>query len=172
MEQLLFIARSSIEGFLKEGKVPKFEISSEKLREKRGTFVTIKKQGQLRGCIGCMVGDNPLYQIVSQMAIAAALEDPRFPPVTKNELPELEYEISVLGPLKKVNSPKEIQLGVHGVQVVAGYNTGLFLPQVATENDWGLETFLDNLMLKAGLPLEYWKNNPVDFYVFEAEVSA
>jgi AmmeMemoRadiSam system protein A len=171
MEQLSFIAKNSIESFIKEGKIPEFEINSEKLfEEKRGVFVTLKKQGQLRGCIGCITTDQPLYKAVSQMAIAAAFEDPRFPPVTKDELPELEYEISVLSPLKKVNSPKEIQLGVHGVQVVAGHNTGLFLPQVATENNWDLETFLNHLMLKAGLPPDYWQNNPVDFYVFQAEI--
>lgn len=170
MEQLLSIAKNSIESFIKEKKIPEFKINSPKLKEKRGVFVTLKKAGELRGCIGCMAGDRPLYQQVSQMALAAALDDPRFPAVAEDELPELEYEVSVLSPLKKINSLKEIQLGVHGVQAVAGLNSGLFLPQVAMENKWDLETFLDNLMLKAGLRAGYWRESPVDFYIFEAEV--
>lgn len=168
--ELLEIAKTSVESFVKTGKIPKFEAGSEKLKEKRGVFVTLKKNRELRGCIGCIVGDRPLYQIIPQMAVAAAVEDPRFLPVTKEELPELEYEISILTPLKKINSPQEIQLGAHGVLARAGYSTGLFLPQVAKETNWDLETFLDNLMLKAGLEQNHWKNHPTDFYVFEAEV--
>lgn len=170
MEQLLFIAKNSVESFIKEGKIPEFEINSEKLKEKRGAFVTLKKQGQLRGCIGQIVGDKPLYQTVSQMAVAAASEDPRFPSVTKTELSELEYEISVLTPLEPISSPEEIQLGVHGVQAVVGGRAGLFLPQVATEQNWDLETFLNHLMLKAGLWPGYWREYPVNFYVFTAEI--
>jgi len=170
MEQLLFIAKNSVESFIQKGRAPDFKIDSPKLKEKRGAFVTLKKKGELRGCIGCVRANKPLYQTVSQMAIAAALEDPRFPPVTEEELPDLEYEISVLSPLRKVDSWKEIQVGIHGVQVVAGGRAGLFLPQVATETGWDLETFLDHLMLKAGLAPDYWKNNPVDFYVFQAEI--
>lgn len=168
--ELLHIAKISVETFLKERKIPEFQINSEKLKEKRGVFVTLKKSGELRGCIGYTAGDRPLYQLVSQMALAAAFEDPRFEPVTKEELPELEYEISVLSPLKKINSWQEIELGRHGVQASAEGRTALFLPQVAKENNWDLETFLTHLMLKAGLPQDYWKNNRVDFYVFEAEV--
>lgn len=170
MEQLLSIAKNSVESFVKEGKIPEFEINSEKLEEKRGAFVTLKKQGQLRGCIGQIVGDKPLYQTVSQMAVAAATEDPRFPPVSKEELPELEYEVSVLTPLKLIDSPEEIQLGVHGVQAVAGGRAGLFLPQVAREQNWDLETFLNHLMLKAGLWPGYWREYPVNFYVFTAQI--
>ncbi len=170
MEQLLSIAKNSIKGFLEKGQVPDFKPNSPRLKEKRGVFVTLKKKGKLRGCMGCVSADVPLYQSVSRMALAAAFEDPRFPPVTKEELPELEYEVSVLGLLKKINSLEEIQLGVHGVQAVAGLNSGLFLPQVAVENNWDLETFLENLMLKAGFQPDYWRKNPVDFYVFETEV--
>jgi AmmeMemoRadiSam system protein B/AmmeMemoRadiSam system protein A len=169
-EKLLYIAKASVENFLEKGKIPEFEVKSERLKQNQGAFVTLKKQGKLRGCIGQVIGNQPLYQIVSQMAVAAAIKDSRFPPVTKEELDQLEYEISVLGPLRKVDSWKEIQIGLHGVQAVAGFRSGLFLPQVATENNWDLETFLDQLMLKAGLWPDYWKENPVDFYVFEAEV--
>lgn len=168
------IAKTSVEIFLKESKAPEFKekraVRGGELRQRRGVFVTIKKRGELRGCIGCTAGDKPLHLLVSKMALAAAFGDPRFPPISKEELPDLEYEISVLTPLKKVNSWREIQIGKHGVQVIAEGRSGLFLPQVATENNWDLETFLDNLMLKSNLPPNYWKNNPVDFYVFEAEV--
>lgn len=168
--ELLDIARTSVESFIREGKIPEFEVESERLKKKQGAFVTLKKHGQLRGCIGHAAEDIPLYKVVSQMAIAAAVQDYRFPPVTEEELPELEYEISVLSPFRKIDSWQEIQIGVHGVQVVAGNRTGLFLPQVATENNWDLETFLNHLMIKAGLWFDYWKENPIELYVFEAEV--
>ena len=169
-EELLTVAKTSVESFVKEGKLPKFEVKSKRLKENQGAFVTLKKHGQLRGCIGYMAGDKPLYEVVSQMAAAAAVEDSRFPPVTKEELAELKYEISVLDPFKPINSPEEIQLGIHGVQAMAGDRSGVFLPQVARENNWDLETFLNQLMLKAGLWPNYWKENPVNFYTFEAEV--
>lgn len=169
---MLFIAKNSIESFLREGKIPELSFGdfSGLLKEKRGVFVTLKKGGELRGCIGCTAWDTPLYQLVPRMALAAAFEDPRFPSVTEEELPELEYEISVLTPLKKINSWHEIRLGRHGVQATALGRTALFLPQVATENNWDLETFLQYLMLKAGLPRNYWKDSPVDFSVFEAKI--
>lgn len=169
-EELLKIAKKSLESFLKTGKIPDFEVKFEKLKEKKGAFVTLKKDGELRGCIGNLLPQEPLYKTVSQMAVAAGTRDIRFPPVTLEELPKLKYEISVLTPLRKINSPKEIELGKHGVMVVAGEKSGVFLPQVAIEQNWDLETFLDNLMLKAGLWPDYWKENPVEFYVFEAEV--
>lgn len=168
--ELLFIARTSVESFIRERKIPKFEVKSERLKENQGAFVTLKKHGKLRGCIGQIAQDMPLYKVVSQMAIAGAVQDPRFSPVREEELPELKYEISVLSPFRLINSPEEIQLGVHGVQVRIGTKSALFLPQVAIENNWDLKTFLDQLMLKAGLWPGYWKQNPVKFYVFEAEV--
>jgi len=169
-KELLTIARESVESFVKTGVIPDFKATSEKLKKNQGAFVTIKKNGQLRGCIGYTAQDRPLYQVVSQMAVAAAVQDYRFAPINTQELSELEYEISVLSPLKKINSPDKIQLGKHGVQAVAGKKSGLFLPQVATENNWDLETFLDQLMLKAGLWPDYWKKYPVDFYIFTAQI--
>ena len=169
-KELLTIARESVENFVKTGVIRDFKPGSERLKKNQGAFVTIKKNGQLRGCIGYTAQDRPLYQVVSQMAVAAAVQDYRFAPINTRELSELEYEISVLSSLKKINSPDEIQLGKHGVQVVAGKKSGLFLPQVAAENNWDLETFLNQLMLKAGLWPDYWKKYPVDFYVFTAQV--
>lgn len=170
MEQLLFIVKNSIESFVKEGKVPEFKVDSPELKRRRGVFVTIKKWGELRGCIGCTEGDKPLYRLVSEMALAAAFGDPRFPEVTEGELEDLKYEISILSPLKKIKSWREIELGKHGVQISARGRSSLFLPQVAEENNWDLETFLSHLMIKAGLSPDYWRENPVDFYVFEVEI--
>jgi len=169
-EELLKIAKISVEKFLKEGKIPQFQPSSQRLKRHQGAFVTLKKEGHLRGCIGHIGEDMPLYEVVSQMAVAAAFYDSRFPPVREQDLPYLEYEISVLSPLKKIRSIDEIKLGVHGVEVVVDDKKAVFLPQVATENNWNLEEFLNHLMLKADLPINYWKENPVDFYIFEADV--
>ena len=169
-EELLKIAKTSVESLVQERRIPEFGVKSERLKESRGAFVTIKKNGQLRGCIGQIIENGPLTETVSRMAVAAASEDYRFEPITKEELPELEYEISILSPLKKINSSQEIRLGVQGVLAVAGSKTGLFLPQVAEENHWDTETLLENLMLKAGVQPDYWKKNPVDFYTFEADI--
>ncbi|HOK00427.1 MAG TPA: AmmeMemoRadiSam system protein A [Candidatus Pacearchaeota archaeon] len=169
-KELLKIARDSVESFIKTGKIPNFEVNSEKLKEKRAAFVTILKNGNLRGCIGRIADDMPLFKVISKMAVAAAVEDYRFLPVNEDELKDLKYEISVLTPFKKINSIEEIEIGKHGVLAVTGNKTGLFLPQVATENNFDRETFLNELMMKIGLSSDYWKKNPIDFYVFEAEV--
>jgi len=168
--ELLRIAKESVESLVKGEKVLRLETDFEKLKIPSGAFVTLKKNGKLRGCIGTIAANMPLYQTVAQMAMAAATQDYRFSPVTKEELPELEYEISVLTPPRKIKSPSEIKLGKHGVVAQTKKGTALFLPQVAEETKWDRETFLNHLMLKAGLEKEYWKKHPVDFYVFEAQV--
>ncbi len=170
MDRLLSIAKTSVETFAREREIPEFEPTPEKLKEKRGVFVTLKKQGLLRGCIGQIDCESPLYKAVPLLAVAAAFQDPRFPPVSEEELPFLEYEVSVLGPLKPLKSVDELRLGVQGLMVKAQGRAALFLPQVALENGWDLETFLENLMFKAGLPPDYWKKNPAEFYTFEVEV--
>jgi len=170
-EELLKIAKESVENFVKFGKKPDFKIKSKNLNIPLGAFVTLKKNGQLRGCIGKILSfKEPLWKVVSEMAIAAATEDPRFEPVSEKELKDLEFEISVIFNYKKINSIKEIEIGKHGVHVISGFYSGLFLPQVATEYNWTLEELLDNLMLKAGLPPKYWKDHKLDFYTFEAIV--
>ncbi len=168
--ELLGIARESVESLVKGEKVLKLETKFKKLKIPSGAFVTLKMKGKLRGCIGTIDANEPLYQTVAQMAMAAATQDYRFGPVTKEELPELEYEVSVLTSPKKVNSPSEIKLGKHGVVAQTKKGAALFLPQVVEETKWDRETFLSHLMLKAGLEGEYWKKHPVDFYVFEAQV--
>jgi len=123
----------------------------------------------LRGCIGRFEPDEPLYRVVQEMAIAAATEDYRFPPVTPQELGELDIEISVLTPLRKISSIDEIQLGRHGIYIKKGGRAGTFLPQVATETGWSKEEFLGYCARdKAGLGWNGWKD--ADIYVYEALV--
>ncbi len=171
-EILLKIAKTSIETFLKTGRIPKFQEELFFLNRKWGAFVTLKKQGRLRGCIGTFTPTKiPLYEVVSQMAISAAVKDGRFFPVTVDELDDLEYEISVLGPLRKIKNWREIKLGKEGVLIKAGIRSGVFLPQVAIENNWDLETFLSELCyFKVGLERDCYKREDVELYVFDTQV--
>lgn len=170
-QKLLNIARSTIEEYLKSGKtisVNKSEVS-EALESNCGAFVTLHKKGALRGCIGRFVADESLYVIVQKMAIAAATEDHRFPTVESDELSEIEIEISVLTPLKKIDSIDEIEMGRHGVYIKKGFASGTFLPQVAIETGWTKEEFLGYCARnKAGLGWEGWKG--ADIYTYEALV--
>ncbi len=170
-DKLLEIAKESVEEYVKEKKAPSFSVSDELLNKHLGVFVTLKKHSQLRGCIGRFAPDIPLYQVVSQMAISAAVKDARFKPVQLDELDELDYEVSVLSPLRKIDSWQEIELGKHGVQIKKGLRSGVFLPQVATENNWDLDKFMGELCSqKAGLDWVCWKTGEVDIYVFTANV--
>jgi AmmeMemoRadiSam system protein B/AmmeMemoRadiSam system protein A len=170
-KRLLEIARESLETYIKEDKIIKVKEDSPLLNKPMGAFVTLKKHDQLRGCIGVFEATIPLYQVVAETAISSAINDVRFTPVAKNELDELEYEISVLSPLKKVDSWKDIEIGKHGVRIRKGARGGVFLPQVATDNDWDLDTFMSVLCTqKAGLPSDCWKESDIDIYVFTAQV--
>ena len=104
------------------------------------------------------------------MAEAAALRDPRFPPVNEKELPDLEIEISVLTPLKKIADVSEIEVGKHGIYIKKGWNSGLLLPQVATEYGWNRQTFLEHTCQKAGLPSNAWKEKGTEIYIFSADI--
>jgi AmmeMemoRadiSam system protein B/AmmeMemoRadiSam system protein A len=150
--------------------VPEFHVESERLKELRGAFVTITKKGTLRGCIGHIRGLMPLYKSVEEMAAAAAFDDPRFPPITKNELKDLEIEISVLTPFKQITDVKEIEVGTHGIYMEKGYYSGLLLPQVATEYRWDRDTFLEHTCRKAGLPPDAWKEKDTRIYIFSADI--
>ncbi|MFC1657903.1 AmmeMemoRadiSam system protein B [Candidatus Omnitrophota bacterium] len=172
-KRLLEIARNSIEHYLSKGR--KIELGSPGepvLSEEYGAFVTLHKHGQLRGCIGNMVGQQPLYLTIRDMAVEAAVGDPRFPALTKDELADVEIEISVLSPLEKIDSPEVIELGRHGVMVRKGLRSGVFLPQVATETGWSKEEFLSSLCAhKAGLSPSAWRDDPsTEIYIFTAEV--
>jgi len=172
-EILLKIARESVEEFVRTGKVKTFKINDERLNRPEGVFVTLNKNRQLRGCIGLIVSaGTPLWQNTRDMAIAAATTDNRFLPVSKDELPDLAYEISVLSLPQEIGDWKKIRLGVDGVIVSRGLNKGIFLPQVATETNWGLEEFLGQLCYqKAGLSPDCYKNDPgVKLEIFTAQV--
>ncbi|MGQ9585902.1 MAG: AmmeMemoRadiSam system protein B [Anaerolineae bacterium] len=169
-QQLLAAARETLEWYLEARMIPLEVSSSAALYQHSGAFVTLKKAGELRGCIGNVMGQGPLILTVQRMAIAAATEDQRFPPVNSQELSELRIEVSILSPLQEVASPEAIQVGQHGVVLVQGKHQGVFLPQVATEEGWDRETMLNHLAEKAGLPPNGWRQPGTRFYIFTAQV--
>lgn len=138
-----------------------------------GCFVTLKNNEQLRGCIGQFTSDIPLIELVSDMAVASSTRDHRFfsEPITEQELNKLDIEISVLSPLKKTDDPLSLRLGVDGIYIVNGRNSGCFLPQVATETGWTKEEFLSYCCShKAGLSPDAWKDDNTEVYLFDADV--
>ena len=164
------IARASIEAAVSGKRAPESAGISKKLKEPYGIFVTINKHGNLRGCIGRIIGDQPLYLSCQQMARAAALEDPRFSPVTKEELPDLEIEISILTPLQKIDTKDDIIIGRDGLLIRKGMYSGLLLPQVASEYGWTVDEFLAQTCYKAGLSTDALKSKETEIYRFSAEV--
>jgi AmmeMemoRadiSam system protein B/AmmeMemoRadiSam system protein A len=166
---LLSIARESLRRYLTTDTVPLVRDVSPRLQSPQGTFVTLKKHGELRGCIGHMRPDIPLGRAVETMALEAAFNDTRFAPLKQNELPDLEIEISVLSPMKPISKPDEIVLGRDGVYMMKNGRSAVFLPQVATEQKWDRAEMLNNLCLKAGLAASSWKQG-AQFLVFQAIV--
>lgn len=164
------VVKKTLEVVVNGGSVPKFNNLNGKLGQKWGAFVTLTKKGQLRGCIGHIEGTQPLINTVAEMAKAAALDDPRFQPVRPDELKDIEFEISVLTPIRKIKSINEIVVGRDGIIITRGYNKGLLLPQVATEYKWDRETFLGQTCIKAGLPKNAWKDSNTLIEIFSAEV--
>lgn len=169
---LLSIARKTIESYLSTKKIPAYKdelTMPEALMKPCGAFVTLYKNKELRGCIGNFTSTEPLYKVVQEMAVAAAVNDYRFSPVTTDELKDITIEISVLTPMRKISSINEIVLGKHGIYIVKGSSAGTFLPQVATETNWTLEEFLGHCARdKAGIGWDGWKT--ADIYVYEALV--
>jgi uncharacterized protein len=168
-EYLLSIARDAIVAGVCGRKAPAVEPGSPNLSQENGCFVSVKQQGRLRGCIGNFVSDKPLYLLVQEMGIAAATKDPRFYPMKEQDLADFKLEISVLSPLRKVESVKEIVVGTHGIYIVKNASRGVLLPQVAVEYGWDLDTFLGHTCLKAGLPEKAWQKD-CDIYIFSAQV--
>jgi AmmeMemoRadiSam system protein A len=166
---LLGIARASIEAEL-AGKTPPETVRKGTLEEKRGAFVSLKKRGKLRGCIGFIEPRKSLAKTVEEMAAAAAFQDPRFPPLRKEELQDLKLEVSVLTPLRRVSDVGEIEIGTHGLYVRRGGRAGLLLPQVATEWRWDRDTFLRETCRKAGLAPDAWRDPETEIYLFSADV--
>lgn len=166
--RLLGIARRALEGYIGAGKIPSEVEVGGKLAAPGAAFVTLTKNGRLRGCIGYTEAVAPLFKVVQECAVAAATEDPRFPPVSPTELPSLRVEISVLTPMFPIR-PEEVEVGRHGLMVTQGRMRGLLLPQVPVEWGWDRETFLDQVCVKAGLEPSAWRRGAT-LRAFTAEV--
>jgi AmmeMemoRadiSam system protein A len=168
-QELLEIAREAIVTHIRSGSVLPREVTRPNLLAERGCFVCVKMNGALRGCIGNFIADKPLYQLVQEMAVAAAVRDPRFYPMKTADLDSFALEISVLSPLRKVDSVEEIEVGTHGIYLEKNFSRGVLLPQVAMEYGWDRETFLAHTCAKAGLGRDDWQEG-ADIYVFSAQV--
>jgi AmmeMemoRadiSam system protein B/AmmeMemoRadiSam system protein A len=169
-EELLSVARRSTETAVRERKEYKPPAGSPALQQDRGAFVTINKNGDLRGCIGYIAPLEPLIDTVRDVAAYAASRDPRFPPVTAAELGELQYEVSVLSPLRRVLDVLDIKVGQHGLLMKKGNHEGVLLPQVPGEFGWDRKAFLEETARKAGLPASAWKDDDTDIFMFTAVV--
>jgi len=154
---LLLFARETLSRIFSTDTVPLARGFSANVQQPRGVFVTLKKENELRGCIGRIIGDEPLGKLTGAMALQAAFNDGRFSPVRADELREIEIEISALTPLREVSVAAEIVAGRDGVVLVKEGHSAVFLPQVATEQKWNREELLDNLCRKAGLSAGCWK---------------
>jgi MEMO1 family protein len=168
-KELLALARSAVTTAVEEGRIMDSPATGENLRAARGAFVTLKKRGRLRGCIGFIEPIMPLDRAVIEAAVYAATRDGRFEPVSRAELKDLEYEISVLTPPRETTNPLAIKIGKHGLIIEKNGRKGVFLPQVPVENGWDLDTYLEEICLKAGLPPGSWKSG-ARLYTFEAIV--
>jgi AmmeMemoRadiSam system protein A len=170
--ELLRIARATLKEFLVSGRLPPGAPHRQSMLEPAGVFVSIHHGEQLRGCIGTLTEQKPLYKAIQEMAVAAASRDPRFDPVTLDELAKVSIEISVLGPLKRVNGPGDIIVGRHGICVSLHSRRGLLLPQVAGQHGFAAGEFLERTCEKAGLPPDAWQGADAVIEVFDAQVFA
>jgi AmmeMemoRadiSam system protein A len=168
-DALLDIAKKAIAAKINNQEMPELKIDSENLKLQRGAFVTLKKRGHLRGCIGYIKAYKPLWEAVQEMAVAAAFHDPRFPSLKPDEIQHLTFEISVLSPFKRIKDINEIEVGKHGLYIVRGYQSGLLLPQVAIEYGWDRENFLKETCYKAGLPPDAWMDKATEIYIYSAD---
>jgi AmmeMemoRadiSam system protein A len=168
--KLLKIARNAITQQIMN-KSSDLEPSKERsLNIHSGCFVTIKQNDNLRGCIGNFQSQQPLYQEVATMAVAAASQDPRFPPMNTEELDNFNLEITILSPLEKIEDTDKIEVGTHGIYIIKGFNRGVLLPQVATEYSWDRNTFLQQTCIKAGLPENSWQHQETEIYIFSGQI--
>jgi AmmeMemoRadiSam system protein B/AmmeMemoRadiSam system protein A len=170
-DALLKLARQSVESAVRDHKMLDLPaLRFDALNQDRGAFVTLRKHGELRGCIGYIAPVKPLATTVRDVAAAAATQDRRFPPVTPAELGQLEYEVSVLSPMRRVLDTEKIQVGQHGLVMMQGDSMGLLLPQVPVEEHWDRKTFLEQTCRKAGLPSDAWRSADTDIFSFTALV--
>lgn len=168
---LLEVARSTLAEYLTQGTMADHALNRPALRKERASFVTLRQidSGALRGCRGECVARQPLVRSVAHMTVASATDDPRFPPVTVDEMPFLRIQISALGPLARIR-PEAIELGRHGLMIVKGTQAGLLLPQAPMRYGWTREEFLERLCRKATLPNGAWDLDGVRLFGFESEV--
>jgi AmmeMemoRadiSam system protein A len=166
--ELLAIARRAVMSFVRDGKVPEETPASARLSAPGAAFVTLTQEEHLRGCIGYTEAAAPLYRTVQECAVAAATEDPRFPPVGPSEIDSVHIEISVLTPMVPAR-PEDVEVGVHGLMIRKGGRRGLLLPQVAEACGWDRKAFLSNVCRKAGLSPDEWGKG-AELYSFTAEV--
>jgi AmmeMemoRadiSam system protein A len=168
--KLLAWVRATIEAAVRDQ--PQMEIRdeelSDRLRAPHGVFVTLKKAGELRGCIGRMDFERPLWSNALKAAVASALEDPRFPPVTPSELGDISIEISILNPPEDLPQPEMFDVTRHGIIIEKGWRHGLFLPKVAVEQGWDATKTLEMVCWKAGLPADAWRDPSARLQVFTA----
>jgi AmmeMemoRadiSam system protein A len=169
-EVLFRVARESLEAHLKGEKAALPQATSQTLSQPSGVFVTLHRGGRLRGCIGYLEAMKPLLAAVQEMAVAAAFQDPRFPPLRQDELADLDVEISVLSPMCQIKHIEEIQVGRDGIYLERDPCRGLLLPQVATEYGWDRTTFLKQTCVKAGLPPDAWEDPATRIFVFSAKI--
>jgi len=167
---LLRLARETLTRFLETETLPLPRGGSPKLLREAGAFVTIRKRGELRGCIGRIQPEGDLIGLVARLALESALKDPRFQPVHRGEIKDLEFEVSVLTPMSRVSSPDAVVPGRDGVLLRVGDQSAVFLPQVATEQHWGRVELLDHLAEKAGLPARAWRGKNASLWTFQADV--
>jgi len=166
---LLMIARSAISSTLESKILPSLNFRSEELNRRSGVFVTLRIGENLRGCIGYIEPLFPLAYATQEVAVKAAMEDPRFMPITPPEFDRITIEISVLAPLEELKDIETIEIGKHGLVIDSGYRRGLLLPQVATEYHWDRKQFLKHISLKAGLPADAWKRKEIKLFTFTVE---
>jgi AmmeMemoRadiSam system protein A len=179
--KLLQIARRSVEEAASGSKRDRRKTSGDaetaeikategNLKMEAGAFVSLHKKGKLRGCIGRFEAEGPLYKTVGKMAKAASVNDFRFNRVTPEEVEDIDIEISVLSPLKRINDVSDIEVGRHGLYIIKGSYRGTLLPQVASERGWDRNTFLEQTCLKAGIGKDEWRNESTEIYTYEALV--
>jgi AmmeMemoRadiSam system protein B/AmmeMemoRadiSam system protein A len=166
---LLTLARDTITAALNNDELPPAPTGSPMFEQKVGVFVTLRWDGQLRGCMGDRSGRHPLGKTIQHVALMAALEDPRFMPVQAKELDRITIEISVLSPVRRILDPERIEIGVHGLVIRSGNRAGLLLPQVPISQGWDRHQFLEGLCRKAGLPKDAWRQGAL-LYTFTSEV--
>ena len=166
--RMLDLARGSIASYLGglETSIPKLDF----LKEPSGAFVTLRKDGALRGCIGSIEPACPLGETIANCAVSSAVKDPRFAPLKIEELDFIHVEISVISPMQKTKSVEEIIVGNHGVMIEFQNRYGLLLPQVAVEHGWDRDTLLDHVCVKAGLATDTWKKPEAVLHIFTAEI--